>query len=109
MALDYSLIGERIRKARKDKNITQEVLAEKMDVSVAYLSRVECGSTELSLKRVTEICELLDVSEGYILNGSSNTSKHYLNTDFSNLLKTCPPEKLKLIYDIASVIAKNKE
>lgn len=107
MALDYSLIGKRIRKARKDKNITQEVLAEKMDVSIAYLSRIECGSTELSLKRVNEICEILDVTESYILNGSSNTSKNYLDNDFSNLLKNCPREKLKLIYDIACVIINN--
>lgn len=107
MALDYSLIGKRICKARKDKNITQEVLAEKMNVSVAYLSRIECGSTQISLKRVNELCELLNVTEGYILNGVSNTSKNYLNTDFSNLLKNCPREKLKLIYDIASVIVKS--
>ncbi len=105
MALDYSLIGERIRKARKDKNITQEILAEKMDVSIAYLSRVERGNTELSLKRVNELCELLEVSEGYLLNGTSNTSKNYLSTDFSNLLKNCPREKLKLIYDVACIIA----
>lgn len=105
MALDYKLIGTRIRKARKDKNITQEVLAEKLNVSVAFLSRVERGNTEISLKRVSELCGLLDVTEGYILNGTSAISKDYLNKDFSVLLKNWPPEKLKLIYDVAVVIA----
>ncbi len=105
MALDYKLIGSRIRKARKGKNITQEILAEKLNVSVAFLSRVERGNTEISLKRVSELCELLDVTEGYILNGTSVASKDYLNKDFSILLKNCPPEKLKLIYDVAVVIA----
>lgn len=104
MAIDYALIGERIHKARKDKNITQELLAEKLDVSVAFLSRVERGNTEISLKRVSQIAEILDVTEGYILNGTSSTSKSYLNSDFSILLKNCPPEKLKLIYDVAAVI-----
>ena len=102
MAIDYALVGSRIHKARKDKNMTQEVLAEKLDVSVAFLSRVECGNTEISLKRVSQI---LNVTEGYILNGTSSNSKNYLYNDFSNLLKNCPPEKLKLIYDIAIVIA----
>lgn len=105
MAIDYALVGSRIHKARKDKNMTQEVLAEKLDVSVAFLSRVECGNTEISLKRVSQICEILNVTEGYILNGTSSNSKNYLYNDFSNLLKNCPPEKLKLIYDIAIVIA----
>lgn len=105
MAIDYKLIGSRIHKARKDKNMTQEVLAEKLDVSVAFLSRVECGSTEINLKRISQICEILNVTEGYVLNGTSNTSKTYLDNDFANLLKSCPKEKLKLIYDIAIVIA----
>ena len=36
MSLDYSIIGERLKKARIDKSLTQEQLAEKMDVSVAF-------------------------------------------------------------------------
>ena len=98
MALDYKLIGSRIHNARINKGLTQEVLAEKLDVSIAFLSRVERGTTEINL---------LDVSEGEILNGSSSASKVYLNSDFSSLLKNCPPEKLKLIYDISKVIINN--
>lgn len=107
MAIDYKLIGLRIRKARNNKGLTQEQLAEKLDVSIAFLSRVERGSTEINLKRLSQICGLLDVTEGEILNGSSDTSKDYLNNDFLILLKNCPPEKLKLIYDIAKVIIDN--
>lgn len=104
MALDYKLIGSRIHNARIHKGLTQEVLAEKLDVSIAFLSRVERGTAEINLKRLSQICTLLDVTEGDILNGSSSTSKNYLNSDFSSLLKNCPPEKLKLIYDISKVI-----
>ena len=43
MALDYSIIGERLKRARLAKNMTQENLAEKIDVSIAFLSRVERG------------------------------------------------------------------
>ena len=38
MALDYNIIGERLKKARIDNNLTQEKLAEKLDVSIAFLS-----------------------------------------------------------------------
>lgn len=41
MALDYTIIGERLKKARLEKNLTQEQLAEQIDVSIAFLSRVE--------------------------------------------------------------------
>lgn len=89
------------------KDLPKKVLAEKLDVSIAFLSRIERGSTEINLKRLSQICNLLDVTEGDILNGSSSSSKNYLNSDFSNLLKNCPPEKLKLIYNISKAIIDN--
>lgn len=107
MALDFSIIGERIKRARLDKHLTQEKVAEKLDVSVAFLSRIERGTSHINLKRLSEICSILDVSEGYILNGTSSNSKKYLNSEFSELLSSCSKEKQKLIYAIARTIAEN--
>lgn len=108
MALDYKIIGERLQKARIAKGYTQEYLAEQLEVSVAFLSRIERGSIKLNLKRLNQLCSLLDLEEGYILNGTSEGSKNYLNTEFNTLLENCPPDKLKVIYDVAKVIIKNK-
>ena len=91
----------------KANEITQEKLAEMLDVSVAYISRVECGSTEINMKRLAEICGLLDVSLSYVLEDISPTSSAYLNTAFTDLLKNCPPEKIDLIYKIAKIIVEN--
>ena len=104
MALDYNIIGERLKKARTDKGLTQEKLSEQLDVSIAFLSRIERGSSHISLKRLSQICDILGISEGSILNGSSNDSKTYLTSEFDELLKTSTPEKQKLIYKIAKVI-----
>lgn len=104
MALDYKIIGNRIKIARIKKHLTQENLAEQLDVSIAFLSRVERGTIEVSLKRLSQLCELLEVTEGEILNGTSTASKQYLNDDIFYLLKDCPAEKNKLIYDIAKLI-----
>ena len=43
MKLNYSIIGMRLKQARLDKKITQEKLAEMLDVSVAYISRASCN------------------------------------------------------------------
>ena len=102
MALDYSVIGQRIKQARLAKN-----LAEQIDISVAFLSRVERGNPHINLKRLNQLCRLLDVSEGYILNGASSNSTNYLDKEFSELLKGCSSEKQRLIYDIAKVIAES--
>ena len=107
MAIDYSIMGERLKKARLSKKLTQEDLAEEMDVSVAFLSRIERGKSPINLKRLNQLCSLLDVSEGYILSGTSNNSDSYLVEDFKSILDGCSPSKQKLIYDIAKVIANN--
>ena len=104
MSLDYTIIGERLKKARLAKKLTQEQLAEKLEVSVAFLSRAERGDVKINLSRITQLCDILDTSISNILTGTISNSKDYLTEDFSNLLKNCPPEKLKLIYDIAKVI-----
>lgn len=107
MPLDYAIIGERLKRARLAKKMTQENLAEQLDVSVAFLSRVERGRSHVNLNRLNQICGLLDVSEGYILSGSSNDSTSYLDDDFRELLSKCSPEKQKLIYNIAKTIAED--
>lgn len=105
MAIDYSVIGQRIKKARKENELTQEQLAEKMDVSIAFLSRIERGSSQINLKRLNQICEILGITEGEILNGASSNSSKYLDSEFADLLESCSSDKQKLIYDIAKVIS----
>ena len=95
MGPNYSIIGMKLKQARIDKKITQEKLAELLDVSVAYVSRVERGSTELSLKRLIQICNLLEISTGCILDDVIPTSNSYLNVAFSDLLKNCPQSELR--------------
>lgn len=109
MAVDYSIIGERIKNARKACNMTQENLSEKMDVSIAFLSRIERGSSQINLKRLSQICEILGTSEVEILNGTCSDSPVYLSNEFAKLLLNCSSTKQRLIYDVAKVIAESKE
>ena len=109
MALDYHIIGERLKKARVEKNMTQEKLAEQLDVSIAFLSRIERGSSHINLKRLQQLCSILDVSEGYLLSGTSEDSKNYLNKDFQELLEKCNPEQLKLIYNLAKTVVESEK
>lgn len=109
MGIDYTLVGERLRKARLEKKLTQENLAEELDVSVAFLSRLERGSSHINLKRLHQLCELLDTSEGYILSGASQDSKEYLKQDFKTLLDKCTPAKQKLIYNVVKAIVETED
>lgn len=104
MAVDFYIIGKRLKNARKRFNFTQEQLAEEMGVSIAYLSKVETGKIHINLERLSQICNILDVTEGEILNGVSNNSDEYLNSEFSETLRQCTPKQQKLAYSILKVI-----
>ncbi|MBO5348755.1 MAG: helix-turn-helix transcriptional regulator [Clostridia bacterium] len=104
MALDYLVIGERIRKSRIENKLTQENLAEKLNVSVAFISRIERGSAHVNLTRLSEICAILNIDEGTILNGTSTESTNYLSDEFNELFKNCSKQTQRLIYDIAKLI-----
>ena len=104
MAIDYAVIGSRIKKARTNKKLTQAQLSEQIDVSIPFLSRVERGTAHINLKRLTQICEILDVDEGDIISGTSNKKENYLNKEFAELLNQCNPEKQKMIYNVVKAI-----
>lgn len=105
--LDYKLIGERIRQERKAKKISQCKLAKELGVCVAYMSRIEKGSSQLSLKRLNQICSILDISEGAILNGTDEKLDNYLEKDMQELLNKATDEQKKLVYKVVKTIIEN--
>lgn len=105
--IDYKLIGERIKKARNEKEMSQKTLSEKVGVSIAFLSRIERGSSQINLKRLSQVCEVLGISEGSILNGASEGSNSYLEEDFAELLDKCTDKQKKMIYEVAKTIINN--
>lgn len=49
-------LGERIRQRRQEKNISQEIFAEKAGVSVNTVSRIEGGQTATSIEILAHPC-----------------------------------------------------
>lgn len=76
--------------------------------SVAFISRIERGTSHVNLKRLSQLCNILDIKEGVILNGTNIESTNYLSQEFSDLLLSCSKDTQKLIYDIAKIIIANE-
>ena len=108
MTLDYSVIGNRIKDKRKEKGYTQEDLAKKLKITVAYISRVERGTTKVNLTRLVELSNLFEEPLGYFLTGCVTTSDDYLVEDFKKILDECTVEQQRAIFRIAKIIAKLK-
>lgn len=62
-------IGARIKSKRKAIAMTQETLAEKMDVSIQMISNLEQGKKAIRPENIIKLCNALNVSSDYILRG----------------------------------------
>ena len=54
-----SYFGENLKRYRKEKQLSQEQLSEKVDISVKHLSAIERGLTFVSAKLLEKLSESL--------------------------------------------------
>lgn len=62
--------GKNVKIERIKKDLTQEVLAEIMDVSQNYIASIECGNANMSLAKVLELSNFLKVDISNLLDFS---------------------------------------
>lgn len=62
---DSKEFGKRLKRIRKRMNITQEQLAEKLNLSVDSVSNFETGKTTCMPDHLIKICQLFNISADY--------------------------------------------
>src|SRR4051794_1800670 len=62
-------VGERIRLRRTERGLTQEQLADALDVSYQQVQKYETGANRISAGRIWEIARKLAVEVGYFFEG----------------------------------------
>ncbi|MBE5746195.1 MAG: helix-turn-helix transcriptional regulator [Clostridiales bacterium] len=61
--MNYSkIVGENIKRARKDKGLTQKQVAKVFRMTQQQYSRFENGVFELNYQQLYEICKFLDIT-----------------------------------------------
>jgi len=70
MTLDYSLIGERIKKRRKCLKLTQEQVAERVGISNQHMSNIERAQSIPSTEVIMRLAAALDTTPDEFLVGS---------------------------------------
>ena len=97
MGVDYKLIGNRIKAERKKQNMTQEKLAEKLGVSVGYISQVERGITKTSLDLLGTISDILCCDISDFIKASSQNSKDYMSDEFLQSYSRLRPHERRIV------------
>ncbi|OYQ37110.1 hypothetical protein CHU92_08900 [Flavobacterium cyanobacteriorum] len=63
-----NVIGQRIKKLRESKGITQEAMALQLDVTQSNYGRLEKDDRRLNVVKLLKIVRILDVSITYLFN-----------------------------------------
>ncbi len=71
------IIGARIKEVRLESGVSREYVARRMEIRQQTIEKYEKGLVEISLKRLIQISNILNVGITYLLN--ENTVKHFIN------------------------------
>lgn len=92
-------IGEQVKKARETAKLTQEQLAEKIEVSPQYISDLERGVVGISIQTLKRLCSVLCVSSDSIIFGNGDNKNDYHIPDKFEFLSD---NQMRILFDIIS-------
>lgn len=100
MDMNYKDLGRRIRTLRQKKHLTQEQLAEKIDMSASFLGHIERGTHVANLDMLIKICNVLDTNPVFLLAASLTCDASYMPAGHSPEVKEKLCAFLFLAYEV---------
>ena len=76
MKYDTKASGKRIKQLRQEMNLSQEQLAEKLNVSQNMIAKIECGLRRPSVDFLIELADFFEIALHYIVIGTSEEATY---------------------------------
>ena len=103
--MDLLNFGKWVQQARKSKELTQEVLAEKTGLSVAHISGIENGRSAISLDRLLDLVDVLDVSPNWLLQDYFEKTEKTFAEDCAMIVQGCSAFQIRAIRNAVRALA----
>ena len=100
------LLGKRIRYLRRVKELSQENLAEKANISSKYLGEIERGQANLTIDITEQLAAALKMEMAELFDYQHEADSKHLKTRINTLVREATGEELKLIYRILKSVMK---
>ncbi len=107
MSVDFTIIGIRVKEYRIHNRMSQADLAERIDMSVTYISHIETAKKRASLEALVRIANALSVTVDYLLSGNQTNDSAEYRTDLTRLIDGCTSYEKRIIYEIAAATKKS--
>ena len=106
MKTDYAFIGEQIKFWRQQRSLTQEQLAEKVELTPGFISLIETGKKRASLETLLSICSALNITTNDLLVGNQIIQSSDYNTEFSEMTVKLNESERHLVFEITKAVCK---
>ncbi len=81
--IDYVYLGKRIRACRKKLKLTQEQMAEQLNLSTSFYGHLERGTRIMSMDTFIRICMVLDATADELLGLFGERPRQYTPKEWS--------------------------
>ena len=95
MESKIKLFGQKIKEFRKKRRLTQEQLAEIIDVDYQTISRIETGYYFTSFENLTKLADALNVEIKDFFDFKTDENTEKIQDELSECIKKMSAEKLK--------------
>ncbi|MNJ44806.1 HTH-type transcriptional regulator ImmR [compost metagenome] len=102
--MDYDALGNRLRQERHKMHWTQEKLAEKIEVSDAYIGQIERGERSLSLETLVKLANQLGVTVDYLLHDSIEINDDQFMNQIHQIMVERTPKEKQLVLDLIKLM-----
>ena len=97
-------IGERIYLLRKEKNISQEELANELNVSRQTISKWETGESCPDIDKIIPLCNYFEITSDELLTGNSNIKDVKAQNIKSNFARNIAIAVMLYIFSIIAIV-----
>lgn len=102
--MDYKKLGQRIKEERKKLGLTQEQLAEDVNLSTNYISMIERGKRTATLDTIANLAIRFGVTIDYLLQDTIPIKQQNTSIKLFQLLENYSEDEQKQLLNIINSI-----
>jgi transcriptional regulator with XRE-family HTH domain len=103
--IDFKAIGRRISNERQKQKLTQQTLAEMLEVSISYLGHIERGTRSLTIQTLAKIANIFNLNIEYLISGEYSYKPHMLPAEIYDALDKMSSNQRKVFLSVTKMLA----
>jgi len=98
--INYIQLGKRIKHYRLNAKLTQELLAERIDVATSTIAHAESGTNKPSLPLLIKVANALNVTLDQLVCDSLLSTDFFIEKDIADAISDCNTKEKQIIRDM---------